>query len=201
MDEILSVPSIIAHRGHTSNGLYYANSVQSFISAIKCKADGLECDIRITKDGHLIVYHDPFIFRNGKFWFVQKLNYSELLDLIGDRSRIPLLEDLLKVIPDHLKFFIEIKDPHRINLVAQELEKLDLQRPNVWLMEGIFINFRIIHILSRLGYQMGKHILFLNQWNVNRINRYKVKLISPSFIFLRSSLLHQFSKKGYKIMP
>ncbi|MHA2169050.1 MAG: glycerophosphodiester phosphodiesterase [Candidatus Kariarchaeaceae archaeon] len=200
MEEV-SVPLIIAHRGYTSQGNFHHSSLQSFGLAIDLGADGLECDVRITKDNQLIIYHDPIIFRKGKFRFIHNLEYSELVNLVGNGSLVPRLMDLLKIVPEHLKLFIEIKDYHRINLIAQELEKLDVNRPNVWLMEGIFVNFRIIHFLSQLGFQMGKHILFLNKWNVNRINRYQVKLISPSFIFLRSSLIQHYSKKGFKIMP
>lgn len=51
-----------AHRGATN--WYLENTIDAFVIAVEEGYDGIELDVRSTKDGHLIIYHDPIIQRN-----------------------------------------------------------------------------------------------------------------------------------------
>jgi len=50
-------PLVIAHRGGA--GPHSENSIAAFENAVALGADMIELDVRCTKDGHLIVAHDP----------------------------------------------------------------------------------------------------------------------------------------------
>lgn len=52
---------IIAHRG--SKGTHPENTIAAFEEAIACGADGIELDVHLTKDSHLVVIHDEAIDR------------------------------------------------------------------------------------------------------------------------------------------
>lgn len=52
-------PRILAHRG--ASGYSLENSLESFRDAIRRGADGVELDVHATRDGGLIVHHDPGI--------------------------------------------------------------------------------------------------------------------------------------------
>ena len=51
---------LIAHRGGSFGK---ENSLETFIQAAKMGADAIECDIRRTKDGVLVIYHDESLGR------------------------------------------------------------------------------------------------------------------------------------------
>jgi glycerophosphoryl diester phosphodiesterase len=59
-------PSVIAHRG--ASGLSPEHTLTAYRRAIETGADGLECDVRLTADGHLVCVHDRRIDRtsNGR---------------------------------------------------------------------------------------------------------------------------------------
>ena len=46
-----------AHRG--ASGYEHQNTMKAFDKAIELKADAIELDIRKTKDGKIVVVHDP----------------------------------------------------------------------------------------------------------------------------------------------
>ena len=51
---------LIAHRG---GSLGQENSFETFLASARMGADMVECDIRRTKDGVLVIYHDPSLER------------------------------------------------------------------------------------------------------------------------------------------
>ena len=50
-------PSVIAHRG--ASGYEYENSRAAFRRAVMLDADGVELDVHATRDGGIVVHHDP----------------------------------------------------------------------------------------------------------------------------------------------
>jgi glycerophosphoryl diester phosphodiesterase len=54
---------IVAHRGASS--LVAEHTLQAYEAAITSGADALECDVRLTRDGHLVCVHDRTINRTS----------------------------------------------------------------------------------------------------------------------------------------
>ncbi len=50
-------PTIVAHRG--ASGHRCENSLEAFLEARRLGADGVELDVHTTRDGALVVHHDP----------------------------------------------------------------------------------------------------------------------------------------------
>ncbi len=71
---------IIAHRG--SKGTRPENTLAAFNAAIDDGADGIETDVHLSKDGHLIIMHDELVDRttNGSGQ-IQDLTLAELRQL------------------------------------------------------------------------------------------------------------------------
>ena len=65
-------PLIIAHRG--ASALAPENTLAAFQKAIEDGADGIEFDVRITKDGVPVVFHDPTLKRIAR----QEISVSSL---------------------------------------------------------------------------------------------------------------------------
>ena len=62
------MPRVIAHRGDSRN--YPENTLPAFESAVRMGIDVVETDIHLTKDGVLVIWHDPTLERNtdGRGW-------------------------------------------------------------------------------------------------------------------------------------
>ena len=57
-------PLIIAHRG--ASAVAPENTLAAFRLAIDAGADGIEFDVRLSKDGHAVVIHDSTLDRTGR---------------------------------------------------------------------------------------------------------------------------------------
>ncbi|MCI0488122.1 MAG: hypothetical protein L0229_16155 [Blastocatellia bacterium] len=99
-------PLVIAHRGGAKE--WTENTIASFHRAIRVGADGIETDLRLTRDGVVVLYHDDRFGRVEGLAPAQRtrsisdLTYSELsrhtLIPVGEdtgRERVPTLDDLL----------------------------------------------------------------------------------------------------------
>jgi glycerophosphoryl diester phosphodiesterase len=111
-------PTFVAHRG--ASFLAPENTVASTKLAWELGVQAAECDIMLTKDRQVIVFHDKKGKRlTGKDFIVKEINYKEIkvLPIILKESNlpkyagetIPLLADLLATIPEGRTLVIEIK--------------------------------------------------------------------------------------------
>ena len=76
----LRVPRIIAHRGASTEAPEHTYA--AYVAALSAEADGLECDVRLTADGHLVCVHDRRVDRvsNGT-GLVSSLELARLEEL------------------------------------------------------------------------------------------------------------------------
>ncbi|MED1205220.1 glycerophosphodiester phosphodiesterase [Heyndrickxia acidicola] len=93
---------IFAHRG--SSGTFPENTMDAFFAAEKSRADGIELDVQLTKDGEVVVIHDETVDRttNGK-GFVKDYSFSELKKLNAhslftsiEHTEIPSLREVFE---------------------------------------------------------------------------------------------------------
>lgn len=101
---IARVPRILAHRGASGEAL--ENSLAAFELARRQGADGVELDIRATRDGRLVVHHDSVIpglgpIRDQLFPALQAAR-------LQNGEPIPTLEEALAVLAG-LEVWIEVK--------------------------------------------------------------------------------------------
>jgi glycerophosphoryl diester phosphodiesterase len=101
-------PLIYAHRGSSAD--HPENTRAAFLAAIDDGADGFECDLRLTKDGQVIIWHDSNMLRmaNHKA-VVAYTNYSELIEIYPN---LMLLSELLEIADKNKKALaLETKHP------------------------------------------------------------------------------------------
>jgi len=108
-------PVIIAHRGASA----YApeNTMAAFQKAVELSADGIELDVKCSKDGELVIIHDQTLDRttngHGK---VVETNLKELRDLDAGSwfsaefkgEKIPLLREVLEEFSSRLLINVEL---------------------------------------------------------------------------------------------
>ena len=101
-----------AHRGLFDKTAGVAeNSLTAFKRAAKC-GYGAELDVRLSRDGKLMVMHDENIKRTcGVSRIVEEYTANELrkYKLLGTNEQIPFLEEVLEIFDGCLPLMIELK--------------------------------------------------------------------------------------------
>jgi glycerophosphoryl diester phosphodiesterase len=73
-------PQVVAHRG--SSATKAEHTLGAYVAALDEGADALECDVRLTADGHLVCVHDRDLIRTAqKRGLVSSMELSELEQL------------------------------------------------------------------------------------------------------------------------
>jgi glycerophosphoryl diester phosphodiesterase len=149
-------PDVVAHRGASAHRAEH--TVAAYALAIEQGADGLECDVRLSRDGHLVCVHDRTVNRTSSGRGVvstltldrlSELDYGSwhpglpesadelVLSPPDDAARgVLTLESLLDLVKDSpgVRLFVETKHPVRYGglveakLVAM-LSRYGMSRP------------------------------------------------------------------------
>lgn len=126
---------IIAHRG--SKGTHPENTLSAFREAVRVNAAGIELDVHLSKDNHLMVIHDETIDRttDGTGYIKDKMlselkavNAAAKFKEDSEFNEIPTLEEVLNLL-EELQFLgilnIEIKtDTYEYQGIEQRLVEL-----------------------------------------------------------------------------
>jgi glycerophosphoryl diester phosphodiesterase len=97
-------PQVIAHRG--ASGYEYENSLAAFRRAVMLDADGVELDVHASKDGRLVVHHDPGLPGLGP---IRKLELVTLRQArLPNGEPVPLLSEVLDLVGDR-DVWVEVK--------------------------------------------------------------------------------------------
>jgi glycerophosphoryl diester phosphodiesterase len=113
---------VVAHRGASAYEL--ENTMDAFKKALEMGCEYIECDVRVSKDGQLVVIHDSSLRRVfGVDFYVNELTAEEL-----KKYRIPLLEEVLDLIKIANK---EIKIKQKIE---HQITKIKAKKKKIWLL-------------------------------------------------------------------
>lgn len=97
-------PNVIAHRG--ASGYEYENSRAAFRRAVMMDADGVELDVHATRDGAIVVHHDPDVPGHGP---IALLTLDEVRKVrICNGEPLPLLLEVLELVGD-CDVWVELK--------------------------------------------------------------------------------------------
>jgi glycerophosphoryl diester phosphodiesterase len=102
-------PAGFAHRGlHYGSG-FPENSLLAFAAALELGA-GIECDLRLTSDGHVVVFHDADAWRIcASPLRIGESSLRELSRLSVGEGPIPTLESLLALVAARVPLLLEVK--------------------------------------------------------------------------------------------
>ena len=145
-------PSVIAHRG--ASGYEYENSRAAFRRAIMLDADGVELDVHATRDGGIVVHHDPEIPGVGP---IAELSLAEARQLrIPNGEPLPLLPEILELVGDR-DVWVEVKglppacDPGFLAILDQG------PAPHRYAIHSF--DHRIVHRLGEIRPELRRGIL------------------------------------------
>jgi glycerophosphoryl diester phosphodiesterase len=181
----------IAHRGWSSR--YPENTMLAFEKAATLPIDAIELDVHSTRDGKIVVIHDPTLDRttdkNGRVfdctWDVlRKADAGFLFDpegkgeypFRGKGVGVPLLEDVFKKLP-HMRFVVEIKQalPAIEEVVYRLIRKYKMEKKVIVASEhGEPLNrFRNIDPLVATSLSAEEAREFHRLYRLRMINFYK----------------------------
>lgn len=106
---------IIAHRGYHAEAR--PNTLASFEEAVALGVDGIETDVRLSRDGVAILYHDRCV---GEGIEVSKLTHAELEKLLG--YSVPTLESALAA-HENILWNLEIKTSSVVEQTARLVKR------------------------------------------------------------------------------
>lgn len=111
-----------AHRGFHDLD-HPENSCAAFARA--CAAGyGIELDVQMTRDGHLVVFHDDDTARmTGRDGLIRDMTLSEVraLRLSGGGEEIPTLDEVLETVDGRTPMLIEIKTAPGIGAITAKV--------------------------------------------------------------------------------
>ena len=124
----------MAHRGAPRGGAL-ENTIRAFREAAAAGADGVELDVRGTKDGRLAVFHDATAVRGGKRVAVRDLTLEELREPGLEASdRVPPLEEAIRALLGRTGVIVEVKDAGIEERVCSALLSLKAESRLKWLL-------------------------------------------------------------------
>ncbi|MFF4326492.1 glycerophosphodiester phosphodiesterase [Streptomyces sp. NPDC001591] len=114
----------IGHRGVM--GVEPENTLRSFIRAERCGMDAIALDVRLSKDGALVVLHDAEVDRTTDgAGAVADLTLAELRELdAGQGERVPVLEEVVDAVRVPLQ--VSVQDPATAGALVELLLRGDL---------------------------------------------------------------------------
>ena len=116
MNRPISYPRVCAHRGLSA--LLPANSIEALEAGVSAGAQEIEFDLRPTRDGRLVLRHDPLIFLSH-----------------GRIARLPTFEDVLERLGGQVIMNIHVKVPGAVPGVVEALERFGC-RDSVYITGG-----------------------------------------------------------------
>ena len=209
-------PLIIAHRGGALEST--ENTIDAFQRALRLGADGIETDLRLTRDGVVVIYHDEHFGRveglpeRQRTRLISDLTYSELtgqtLIPVGDDNgnrRVPTLNELLGKVESGL-LNIELKRGARFDELIKktvaalkgypQLDRIVLETPNLEIAEKA---------RAAMGPRLRLHINpayddgvpFLQ--SLERVLKFKPHSVSVSFKKASIEIVERAHKAGVEV--
>lgn len=107
-------PKGFAHRGLHAGSGFPENSLIAFAAALELGA-GIECDLRLTADDQIVVFHDEDAWRMcASPVRIDQSTWAELGRLRVGEAPIPTLRSLLKLVAGRVPLLLEVKVSHDV---------------------------------------------------------------------------------------
>lgn len=188
---------IIGHRG--ARGLAPENTIASLQKGLEHHVDSLEFDLRVTKDGVVILHHDPEITDpDGNRHSIAGHDYDELK---RHKKDLATFEEVLKTIGHPVMLYPEVKpgEPASpiIKIIKAHLDK-------GWKPEY----FRLLSFDQKLLLELHEALpdiekVVLEKWSGLRASRHARQLGTKRIImnerWLWWGFIRQVAKSGYKL--
>ena len=206
-------PLLIGHRG--SPVLITENTIPSFEKAIDQGADGLEFDIRLSKDNQIVVFHDADLKRmSGRTEKIDDMSLAELqtIELYKNKNQqedvyIPSLNELVPLLARSKMINIEIKSDsvfHGHGIIQPLIKFLDTHHLDDKCIVSSFnplilMNLRLKRPDTIIGFLYNRNSVLHGLRNLLWILRVHPDNLHIHYSLLNSWIVRWARKKGMRI--
>ncbi|TAJ27702.1 MAG: hypothetical protein EPO64_05165 [Nitrospirae bacterium] len=163
LKRVSPLPLIIAHRG--ASGLVPENTALAVAAAIVLGADMVEVDARLTRDGQLVIFHDPSLGRTARFshhpsrvtrhgsiriadmtlYEIGELDAGSWYDRDFAGLRIPTVMEILTLCAGRIALNLEVKVDREATLairkqIVAQLDRALRTQPRMWTSNSVLIS-------------------------------------------------------------
>lgn len=187
----------IAHRG--ARAYEPENTLSSFRKAIELGVDGIELDVRKTKDNELVVIHNADVNKttNGN-GLVNELTLEQIKELVTEKDeQIPTLEEVFDSVKKRVKLLIEIKEK------GIEEQIISLTHKKGLLNNVIFISFHedVLKKVRELNDEVETGLVFVRHKNpIKTALEIKAQFLLSLYRFTHSKMINKAHESGLKII-
>lgn len=175
------------------------NTLAGFKKALECKPDGIEFDVRVTKDNVPVLVHDEFLLdKNGQKLPIAKTNLKVLRAAKPD---LPTLDEALRFLQNKIPLVIEIKPGAYLMPVTDIIRNRLRNGLKPELVTISSFDFNILRNSRGLLPDVG---LAVNEkWSgvraTHRARKLGTKYITMNQKWLWSGFIRSMARSGYKL--
>lgn len=183
---------VIGHRG--ARGLAPENTLAGIRAALEHKVDGIEFDVRVTKDDVPVLVHDDNILGT-------KIKQTDLKTLKQLQPDLATLDEAMRVIAKRSPVVIEVKPDVDVAMVVEVMK--DRVR-NGWQLSEIKLASFDQKVLQAAQQLLPELTLVVNQaWSgllaIRRARKLGTPFITMNQRWLRAGFIAAAAKQGYKL--
>ncbi len=188
---------ILAHRG--ASAAQPENTLAAFVEAMRLNADGVELDVHLTKDNHIVVIHDETTGRTCDRDLI--IGKSLLIDiqnlLINGVHKVPTLNEVLDLIPNHKTINIEIKT---IAATEKAVETITNYKKDLKIMVSSF-DWNVLEKVRLKNPKIPIGVLFENDFEnaLAFAKKTNAEYLNPDYKLLNQTNIAQAHSAGIKI--
>lgn len=190
-----------AHRG--ASEYLPENTMLSFYTGIYMGANGIETDVRKTRDGVLVLFHDGTLTRiTGEEGSIEDYTFAQLQEFNvsknGYTDRIVAFEDFLQHFSHRdITFAIELKAP------GIEVETADLLRKYGMEKKTVVTSFHFEYIKNLKEYapefRIGLLTKEVNDELIGQLKAIRADEICPLAEILTAEQVHAWHREGFRV--
>ena len=194
----------IAHRG--AKAYEPENTLQAFQKALDLNSDGIELDVHLSSDGHIIVMHDETIDKmtSGK-GDINTYTLAELKSfLIADELQIPTLNEVFDLVDKKCFINVELKNADTSKNVVSLIEEYITEKG--WNYDHFIISsfdWNALKEVQNLNPNIPIGVLTEEDLDIALAfaETIKTKAIHPDFQLLNKEKVLQIQEKGFLVFP
>ncbi len=196
-------PLVIAHRG--ASGHRPENTMAAYELAVEERADMIEVDLHVSRDGAIPISHDATLERLGGQGEIAdcELAVVQALDA-GDGQRVPILSDVLDRFGDRIPFNLELKQSTRGPYPGLPAAALAAVRERGLEADTLFSSFYRDVLAELRGHSAEARVALLlsPQWPekpIERARALRAEAINPHFTMAKPDLIDEAHAAGLAV--
>ena len=204
----LTQPIMISHRGNINGeqGAGLENSAAALDNVVASAFNWVEVDVQLTREGELVLFHDPSIVIGGEQKPILELTLRELRS-IPEYADVLTLEQALEKYSDQINLLIEIKPQEHIQHLAhlsREVVRILSRQPDKQrFIVDSFHEYLASSIKNGCDCQVGfdsEYAKELTPEDLEYIAQMKVDWVYAHYSVITSQLIHTAHEYGLKVM-